>query len=170
MHKFKQCWKDTFESNAFTSSIKVIPFSKYLRLHLIVVLSHAKWINLIFILPTFHSIHAIFKQRHLLPTQPRLPGIDHSRCAALGSHSLERVSVSTTVQNFVLRFPCKRMVTPALPAIKKPAPAVSKFNSSFEHSFWRRKVRVHSYCNTGANQYCKSVMREPVESISHSFF
>ncbi len=39
--------KQKSRSNFFTSSNKVIPFSKYLYFHLVLVLFHAKWANLI---------------------------------------------------------------------------------------------------------------------------
>ncbi len=48
MHMHKQRKEDTWQSNNFFPSIKVIPFSKYLSFHLGFVLV-ANWVNLIVI-------------------------------------------------------------------------------------------------------------------------
>ncbi len=53
----------------FTSSIKVISFSKYLRFRLVLVLSHAKWANLILLLCL---------QRRFVHTWNRVSISDHS--------------------------------------------------------------------------------------------
>ncbi len=44
--------EDTWQSNNFITSIKFIPFSKYLSFHLGVVLVHANWAPLIVV---FHA-------------------------------------------------------------------------------------------------------------------